>query len=83
MPSISTTATSLGSNPGLVQNLGPNNLYLGGSSVTASNGLEVTPGESVSVGFTNSPIYGISAGTSDVRVMGGARGIFTRTPAAE
>lgn len=75
MPTITTTAGRVPS-AGLIQNLGPDDVYIGeSSSVTSSTGLKIVAGKSVAVGNTNGTLYAISAGTSDVRSLTRATGI--------
>lgn len=81
MPSVTTTAQRIPS-AGLIQNLGPDEVYIGeSSSVTTSTGLEIVAGESLAVGNTNANLYAISAGTSDVRTLTRATGISARAVA--
>lgn len=80
MPSISDTPVALGSSSYLIQNLGPDNLYVGESTVTVDDGVKVAAGEALAVGSTNSPVFAVSDGTSDVRTLGRGMGIFS--PAA-
>ena len=75
MPSVTGTAVAIASG-GLVQNLGPDDVYLGNSDVTTSNGTMLAAGESIAVGETNTPLYAVSSGTSDVRTLARATGIF-------
>lgn len=76
MPSVGTTAVSVGSGPILIQNLGDDDLYvLDEPSVTADTGVQLITGQSVAVGDGES-FYVISEGTSDVRVLGHGTGIF-------
>jgi hypothetical protein len=82
VPSITTTASPLPSG-GLIQNLGPDEIYVGESSaVTSSTGVRVSADEVIAVGFVNLGLYAVSAGTSDVRTLTRGTGIFpTVTPA--
>lgn len=75
MASVGTTAVHIGSGL-LVQNLGPDDLYIGESTVTEANGVFVAAGNSAAVGYGLS-YYVVSSGTSDVRVLGGGVGVFT------
>ena len=75
MPTVTTTASALAAT-GLIQNLGPDEIFLGESGVTSGNGFRVSSGEAVAVGNTNAALYAVSAGTSDVRFLGRATGIF-------
>lgn len=77
MPSIGTSAEQLASGDCLVQNLGPDALYLGrDESVDASSGVKVAAGDAVSVAYTSQPLHGVSVGTSDVRILEAGTGIF-------
>lgn len=57
----------------MAQNLGPGNIYVGGSAVTAANGTQVPPGASFPLTvFPSIDLYGISDTTgNDVRIMEG------------
>lgn len=52
----------------VIQNLGPDILYVGGETVTTSNGIRVAANEKLSV---DGPVdmYGVSILTSDTRVL--------------
>lgn len=52
----------------VIQNLGPDILYVGGETVTTSNGIRVAANEKISV---DGPIemYGVSILTSDTRIL--------------
>jgi hypothetical protein len=77
MPSVGSSSAQLGQGPCLVQNLGPDDLYVGVSdTVTTGDGIRISAGDSASVGFTSSPLYGISSGTSDVRLLAAGTGIY-------
>lgn len=73
--SIGTTATSIiAANTNrkgyVVQNLGPDKLYIGfDANVTSDNGIEVPVGGVFAGNDYTGDLYGISAGTSDVRYM--------------
>lgn len=81
MPSITDTAISLGSAGALIQNLGPDALYLGSHAVTTDDGIKVSVGEALTIGYTDSAVFGVSDGTSDVRVLRGGMGISPAPPA--
>lgn len=54
----------------LIQNLGAGLLYIGPSTVTAANGLEIAVDTILELDVLDfGDIYGISDGTSDVRVL--------------
>lgn len=82
MATVEDTAVPIAS-AGLIQNLGPDPVYIGGSSaVTSANGLRVASGEALAVGTSTSTLYAISGGTSDVRTLSRGTGIFSLpTPA--
>lgn len=68
--SVTNSATMVTTAGSLVQNLGPDDLYVDNvSTVTTASGLRVAAGETVAVGANNH--YAISEGTSDVRVLSG------------
>lgn len=82
MPTITTTASPIAS-ASLIQNLGPDTLYINEGSVTAQTGVRVSVGEALVVGTSNDTLYAVSDGSSDVRVLGRATGIFSaEAPAA-
>lgn len=62
---------------GLIQNLGPGAIYVGDSAVAPATGFRVAAGEALAVGTATSTIYAVSDGTSDVRAMSRATGIFS------
>lgn len=75
MPTI-TTSQVLVTASALIQNLGPDDLYVADvNPATTSNGFKVEEAESIAVGGGRT-YYAVSAGTSDVRVLGGASGVF-------
>jgi hypothetical protein len=56
----------------VIHNNGPDILYVGDSSVTTGNGFPLALNEKMAIdiqGNTNVWVYGVSAGTSDVRIM--------------
>jgi hypothetical protein len=60
----------------LIQNLGPDDLYVSDlAMVTTDTGVQITPGHSISVGAGETH-YGVSEGTSDVRICGAGTGLF-------
>jgi hypothetical protein len=80
---VGTTAVSVGTGPGLVQNLGPDEMYVGNSTgLTSSTGVLVPANKAMAFGFSNTPIYVISAGASDVRFLYGGSGLFDSPAAA-
>jgi hypothetical protein len=81
MPSITTDVVSLRFSGGLIQNLGPDILYVGEQDDAADTGVQLSAGDAVAVG-DGLTYYGVSVGTSDVRLLGRATGISSVTPAA-
>ena len=77
---IGTTPVNLGSGNALFQNLGPDLLYvgrqLGNDLPTEDTGVRIAAGEAITLGAGSQAIYAVSAGTSDVRVLGAGTGIF-------
>lgn len=71
---VTNLATEVTFGAGLIQNLGPDDLYVDStSSVTTADGLRLAAGETVGVGANNH--WAISEGTSDVRTLvGGTAG---------
>ena len=76
MSTIDTTSVTLTTSGALVQNLGPDELYIADvSPATSTNGFRLESGESLAVG-SGRTYYAVSAGSSDVRLLGGASGVF-------
>ena len=73
---VTTTPVALGTSAMLIQNLGPDALYLGEADVTDETGVLVSPGESLVVGNLNHPLYAVSSAASDVRILVRGQGIF-------
>lgn len=75
MPNVGTSPVNLAGEYPLIQNLGPDPLYIGDrSTVTAATGVRLTTGQS----FTASKSSGtwvVSSGTSDVRLVNRGTGI--------
>jgi hypothetical protein len=76
MPTIETTSVSVGMFAQLIQNLGPDPIYVGESGVTTDTGLQVSAGRSVAVGSKDAEVFVVSDGTSDVRLLGRGLGVF-------
>lgn len=74
---VGETPIRIGSASYLIQNLGPDNLYVGDEDVTDENGLQLAAGESVARGVTNAATYVVSSGTSDARILGRGTGFFS------
>jgi hypothetical protein len=72
---VGTTAVPIAAS-GLIQNLGPDPVYIGEGSVTLDSGVRLGVGESMTVGHSNGTLYIMSESSSDVRVLGRATGIF-------
>lgn len=54
----------------IIQNLGSDNLFIGDTNVTTSNGIQISSGLLLELNVLSyGDIYGISAGTSDVRIL--------------
>lgn len=76
-PSVTTTAAALigsalsGRRRLLIQNLGTQAIFVGGSSVTSSNGIRIPAGANVELELGAAVnLYGVtSAGTADVRIL--------------
>jgi hypothetical protein len=80
MPTATTEVVNLGEGVKLVQNLGPDLLYIEDNpNVTAETGVQVTAGDSVSAG-SGETHYCVSAGTSDYRLLGEGTGYHLGTP---
>lgn len=78
---VTTTPVQISSSQ-LIQNLGPDVLYIGNSSVSASTGVRIDSGKSIAFNYSNSSIYAVSAGTSDVRTVNAGTGVFGATASA-
>lgn len=76
MSSVGTTPVQIGDDSYLIQNLGPDPLYVGNSDVTTDTGVQINTGESLTVGVTETDVYVVSAGTSDVRTLIRGLGVF-------
>ena len=76
MASVGEESVVIAESGGLIQNLGPDALYVSDvDPATADNGVQVSVGRSVAVGYGDT-YYGISAGTSDVRNLARGVGLF-------
>ena len=70
------SSAALGPGPRLIQNLGPDALYVQDvTPATTTDGVKVPSGSSVFLGGTE-VYYAVSDGTSDVRDLGRGLGIF-------
>lgn len=82
MPSIDTNAVEISSG-GLIQNLGPDTLYIGtADDVDDTNGFPLYANGIVAVSQANGKLYAVSEGTSDVRTLPRASGVFSIQPPA-
>lgn len=77
MGNVTTTPAIIGEDPCLIQNLGPDILYVGYQDVTSSNGVQVASGGHAVIGETNDPVYVVSVGTSDVRILGRGENLYS------
>lgn len=76
MTAVGTTAVPItDTNLKLIQNLGPDDLFVGFEGVTSATGVRVAAEQAISIGATNKPVWVVSSGTSDMRIMGGAMGL--------
>lgn len=78
---VTTTPHRLGSSGYLIQNQGPDALYVGEDDVDEDIGFRVLSGEAVAVGDTSWDIYVVSEGTSTVEILGKGEGLYS--PPAE
>lgn len=83
MASVGTTPVTVGPGPRLVQNLGPDDLYIGHSNVdgaplvTVAAGIRLSAGESISLASTSTAISVVSSGTSEVRNLSSGSGMYS------
>jgi len=61
----------------LVQNLGPDTITIGEANVSSGDGITILINEAIAIGNVNQPVYVISDGTSDVRLLGRGTGMFS------
>lgn len=73
---VTTTPSRLGNSGFLIQNLGPDTLYVGEASVNSDNGFRVISGAAVVVGDTTWDVYVVSEGDSEVYLLGEGGGIY-------
>ncbi len=78
---VTTTPHKLGSFGYLIQNLGPDDLYVGEESVDSDTGFKVPSGSAVTVGNTAWDVWVVSDGTSEVYTLGEGGGLYS-PPAA-
>lgn len=72
---VGTTPVTIGRFPCLIQNLGPDLLSVGQEGIDTGEWVEVASTHSVSIGATSINTQVVSAGTSDVRILGSGTGI--------
>lgn len=83
MASVGSTPMTLMKGPLLIQNLGPDVVYVGHSTVldipevSDEEGFQVSPGRTISIGPTNTKISVVSAGDSDVRTLASGTGVYS------
>lgn len=80
MPTVGDEPVEIGYAGYLIQNLGPGNVFIGGSNVTEEDGLLIKPNQALAVGYTNTSVYAVSDDTADVRVLVRGAGIFSSMP---
>lgn len=68
---------SIGNNGVLIQNLGPDTVYVGELAVAPESWLPISANGSIAIGTSNTPTYVVSDGTSDVRLLGQGSGMFS------
>jgi hypothetical protein len=61
----------------LLQNLGPDTLYLAEPTVSVGAGVAVAVNQAVTIGASNSVMYAVSDGECDVRILGQGLGMFS------
>lgn len=84
MTAVGTEPVNFGTNSQLIQNLGPDEIYVGVYNAyyddsdlpTSGTGVKVSAGESLAASGVSGDVYCVSAGTSDVRSLAGGSGIF-------
>lgn len=81
MTNVGTTPVSFGTDGQLIQNLGPDLLYVQSDpSVDATTGLQLGVGDCLSTLYsTGGLLYAVSAGNSEVRELISGTGIFHTT----
>ena len=75
MTMVGSTQTFFGKSPACIQNLGPDNLYVGSAEVTPSTGVLIPVGSTIAFGYDQDGFYGISDGTADARLLRSATGL--------
>lgn len=77
MPTVGATPTLLKPSARLIQNLGPDPIFVGEEGVTDADGIQLLAGQGMSVSYTNYNLYMVSSGTADVRTLGQGGGLFS------
>lgn len=77
MTAVADEPVGIGTGPQLVQNLGPDVIYVGGPNVDDTTGFTVQPGETFAMLYNGTPSYAVSAGNSDVRRLPGGSGMYS------
>jgi len=85
MSTVTTTPVILNAGSQLIQNLGPDDLYVGQTAdgvaaVTTANGIRLSVGESISYNNQNTKPSVVSSGTSEVRTMHSVTGVYLASP---
>jgi hypothetical protein len=75
MPTFNTTPSTVSAG-GLIQNLGPDALYITDGDDPENDGVRVEVDQAIAIGFANGVLTAVSDGESDVRILGRATGIF-------
>ena len=81
MSSVTTAQVTIGNGQALIQNLGPDALYIGDDGVDSTSGIKLVAGKALSVAFSDTALYAVSSGTSDMRLLPDGTGVFD-APAA-
>lgn len=76
MTAVADEPVVIGTGPQMVQNLGPDVIYVGGPNVDATTGFPIKNGETFAMLYTGTPSYAISVGNSDVRRLPGGSGMY-------
>lgn len=87
MSTVTTTPVILNAGSQLIQNLGPDDLYVGPTAdgvatVTTANGIRLSVGESISYNNQNTNPSVVSSGTSEVRTMHSVTGVYLASASA-
>ena len=77
MPTVEDMPVLLKPAARLIQNLGPDPIFVGEEGVTEDDGIQLLAGQGMSVSYTNYNLFMVSSGTADVRTLGQGDGIFS------